>query len=149
MDAFVLSNLWLVWTFLVVLFLIIELTSGDLYMLCIAAGAAVTVPFAVADASITLQIIVFALATAFSILFLRPKLLRKLHRKDREKLSNVDAIIGRIGEVSESILPNGYGRVKLDGDDWKAQNITSESIEKGERVKIISRESLIITVEKV
>jgi membrane protein implicated in regulation of membrane protease activity len=54
-----------------------------------------------------------------------------------------------VGEVSETIELNGFGRVKLDGDDWKAQSQDAMRIEKGTRVRILSRDSIIVTVEKV
>ena len=71
------------------------------------------------------------------------------HAKNRERLSNGDAIMGRIGRVSQAVEAGGYGRVAIDGDDWKAESIDGMPIEKGCNVKVISRESIIITVERV
>ena len=66
-----------------------------------------------------------------------------------ERPSNTDAIIGRIGTVSQTIPTGGYGRVKLDGDDWKAMSTDSDPLEVGMRVRIVGRESVIVTVESV
>ena len=59
--------------------------------------------------------------------------------------SNADAIIGRKAKVSQDIPANGYGRVAIDGDDWKAT--ASTDIKKGDTVTIVTRESIILTVE--
>ena len=61
-------------------------------------------------------------------------------------MSNADAIIGRTGEVTEAIKAGGYGRVKLDGDDWKAQSDCAADLEIGTKVRIVGRESIIIKV---
>ena len=76
-------------------------------------------------------------------------MLKFLHKNEVNRASNADALIGRIGKVSEGIKENGYGRVALDGDDWKAVSSDGKEITKGENVKIVGRESIIITVEPV
>ena len=75
--------------------------------------------------------------------------LRYLHRNDPDRVSNADALIGREGRVSETIPEGGSGRVAIDGDDWKAVSADGMAIEKGEKVKVVGRESIIITVERV
>ena len=71
------------------------------------------------------------------------------HRHAPERVSNADAIIDRIGTVSETIPVGGYGRVKIDGDDWKAQSDETDPIEKGMKVRVLSRDSIIISVASV
>ena len=51
--------------------------------------------------------------------------------------------------MSQTIPAGGYGRVKLDGDDWKAMSTDSDPLEVGMRVRIVGRESVIVTVESV
>ena len=94
------------------------------------------------------QILVFAICSVLSIIFVRPSLLRKLHNR-QERLSNSDALIGREGRVIEAICPGDYGYVKIDGDEWKAQSPDDTTIEVGTTVKVIGRESIIISVERV
>ena len=56
---------------------------------------------------------------------------------------------GQIGEVSETIVAGGYGRVKLDGDDWKAEAPgAAGDIAKGSRVRVMGHQSIILQVEK-
>ena len=63
--------------------------------------------------------------------------------------TNADALIGRQAIVSEDIKPVVGGRVKVDGDDWKAVTADGKSIEAGKVVKILKLDSVILTVEEI
>lgn len=143
------SNLWLIWVIISILCLILELSSGDFFILCFAIGAAVAAILAGCGLSLTWQIILFAVVSALSLLLVRPALIKKLHKPQRERLSNAEAMIGQEGRVSETIVAGGYGRVAIDGDDWKALSADGSAIEKGVRVRVVKMDSIIITVEPV
>lgn len=149
MIEFLTSNLWLIWVIISIVCLILELSSGDFFILCFAIGAAVSAIFAGCGASLTVQIIVFAVVSALSLLLVRPALIKKLHKPNRERLSNADAMIGQEGRVSEPIEAGGYGRVAIDGDDWKAQSADGSAIDKNVRVRVVKMESIIVTVEPI
>mgnify|MGYP003238481980 FL=1 len=114
------ANLWQLWVLVTVVCLILELTSGDLFILCFSIGALVTAVLSAFGLGFYGQLAVFVVASVLSLLFVRPSLVRRLHGRKKERLSNADALIGRIGRVSEAIEQGGYGRVAIDGDDWKA-----------------------------
>ncbi|MDE6011596.1 MAG: NfeD family protein, partial [Prevotella sp.] len=57
-------------------------------------------------------------------------------------------LIGRKGRVTETICPGHYGRVAIDGDDWKAESAGQEELPVGTQVQVVSRESIILTVVK-
>jgi membrane protein implicated in regulation of membrane protease activity len=141
------TNLWLIWIIISILCLILELSSGDFFILCFAIGAAVAAIIAGCGLSLTWQIIIFAIVSALSLLLVRPALLKKLHKPQRERPSNAEAIIGQIGRVSEEIDANGFGRVAIDGDDWKARSSDGSAIEKGARVRVVKMDSIILTVK--
>ena len=143
------SNLWLIWVIISIVCLILELSSGDFFILCFAIGAAVAAILAGCGLSLTWQIILFAVVSALSLLLVRPALIRKLHKPNRERLSNAEAMIGQKGRVSEPIEAGGYGRVAIDGDDWKARSIDGNPIDKGVRVRVVKMDSIIVTVEPV
>lgn len=149
MIEFFTSNLWLMWVIISIVCLILELSSGDFFILCFAIGSAVAAIFAGCGANLTVQIITFAVVSALSLLLVRPALLKKLHKPQRERLSNAEAMIGQQGRVSEPIVAGGYGRVAIDGDDWKAKSIDGSAIDKDVRVRVVKMESIIITVEPV
>lgn len=147
MIAYLTSNLWLIWIIISILCLILELSSGDFFILCFAIGAAVAAIIAGCGLSLTWQIIIFAIVSALSLLLVRPALLKKLHKPHRERLSNAEALIGQTGRVSEEIDANGFGRVAIDGDDWKARSSDGSAIEKGTRVRVVKMDSIILTVK--
>jgi membrane protein implicated in regulation of membrane protease activity len=149
MIDFFTANLWLIWVIISILCLILELSSGDFFILCFAIGAAVSAIVAGCGANLTWQIIVFAVVSALSLLLVRPALLKKLHKPQRERLSNAEAMIGQEGRVSESIDAGGYGRVAIDGDDWKARSADGSAIDKDVRVRVVNMDSIILTVEPV
>jgi membrane protein implicated in regulation of membrane protease activity len=141
------SNLWLIWIIVSILCLILELSSGDFFLLCFAIGAAAGAIIAGCGLSLTWQIIIVAVASALSLMLVRPALLKKLHKPNRERLSNAEAMIGQTGRVSEDIEANGYGRVAIDGDDWKARSADGSAIDKGSRVRVVKMDSIILTVK--
>ena len=148
MIEYFLDNMWAVWAVVAVLGLIIELSSGDFFVICFsigAVGAAIAAPFS----NTYVQLGVFAVVTALSIFQVRPFALRYLHKNEEPRVSNADALIGQTGRVSQTIPVGEYGRVAIGGDDWKAQSVSKEPIPVGTAVRVVSRESIIITVEVV
>ncbi len=142
------ANLWQLWVLITVLCLILELTSGDLFILCFSIGALVTAVISAIGLGFYGQLAVFVVASVLSIFFVRPSLVKRLHGRKKERLSNADALMGRIGRVSEAIEKDGYGRVAIDGDDWKAVSADGSYVPLGQNVRVVGRESIIITVEK-
>ncbi len=68
-------------------------------------------------------------------------LVHAIHQGADDRKSNADALLGQVGEVTQTIVAGDYGRVKLDGDDWKAEAPSSSvNIEVGTKVKIVGRE---------
>ena len=149
MTEFFTSNLWLIWVIISILCLILELSSGDFFLLCFAIGAAIAAIFAGCGASLTWQIILFAVVSALSLLLVRPALIKKLHKPHRVRLSNAEAMVGQEGRVSERIEANGFGRVAIDGDDWKARSVVDSAIEKDQRVRVVKMDSIIAIVEPI
>lgn len=149
MVEYLTTHLWLVWTIVVFICLTLELSSGDFYVTCFAIGAVGATLSAIFHAPLWLQVLVWAACSVLSIWLIRPRLLRRLHDGQHERLSNADALIGRQGVVIEPIEPDGSGYVKVDGDAWKAVSAAEDTIGIGEKVKIISRNSIIVTVARV
>lgn len=148
MIDYILQNLWLLWTIIMFICLILELSSGDFYVTCFAIGALISIPMAVAGSPFWVQVVVWAMCSVLSILLIRPRLVKIIRKGGDDRKSNTDALAGRIGEVTETIVKGGYGRVKLDGDDWKAKAPDALSdLSVSEKVKVIRHESVILTVE--
>ena len=145
MIEYLAENMWQVWAIIAIVCLILELSSGDFFIICFSIGAVFAVISEVCGLSIYWQIFIFAIFSLLSVLFVRPVALRYLHKNDPNKPSNADALLGRTGKVTEPISAGQSGYVQIDGDMWKA--VSPQSIAVGETVRVIGRESTIITVE--
>lgn len=140
------ANLWQVWAVVAVLCLITELSTGGFFVLCFAIGA-VGAAFCSVFGGLYLQLTAFVAISIACIFLVRPFALKYLHFGKEVAVSNADAIIGRTGRVSQAIPLGGYGRVAIDGDDWKAQSSSAiATIPEGSCVNVVARESIIIDV---
>ena len=145
MIDYLIANMWQVWAVVSIVCLILELSSGDFFIICFSIGAVFAIIAAVIGLNIYWQLFIFAIFSLLSIFFVRPIALRWLHKNEPNRASNADALIGRTGKVIEAINVTEPGYVQIDGDLWKA--VSDDTIEEGETVRVIDRESTIITVE--
>lgn len=143
------AHLWQLWSLLAIACLILELTNGDFFIMCFAIGAALTAVISLTGVGFYGQLAAFAVLSVLCIFFVRPFALKYIHGNRHERLSNADALIGQTGRVSQPIIQGGYGRVAIDGDDWKAVSADGEAIAQDTKVRVVGRESIIITVEKI
>lgn len=139
-----------IWLVVAIVLVIIEICTAGFGSICFAIGAAFSALAAGLGANVTWQIIIFAVISLLTFVFLRPVVIRFLEKKSKEVKTNAEAIIGRNGIVSERIDSAQHtGRVAIDGDDWKAVSEDGSVIEKGVEVKIVKLESIILTVKQL
>ena len=141
------ANLWQAWAVGAILCLILELTAGDFFIICFSIGAAMAAIGAVMGAGVYLQLALFAVFTLVALFWVRPLAKRYFHKGEDSRVSNADALLGRTGRVVETVNAGGYGRVQIDGDIWKAKTTADTDIAEGTAVRVIDRQSTIITVE--
>ena len=149
MYDFLNNNLWLFWLFIGLVCLITEMTLGTFFVFCLAIGAFLAIIFSLLSCPFWFQIVAFAVLSVVSIFFVRPVMIRFLHKEHNERLSNVDALIGRVGVVIEDIKGELNGYVKIDGDEWRAVTADGTAIERGVIVRITAIDSIIVTVEPI
>ncbi len=147
MVEYFLANMWQIWAVIAVICLILELSSGDFFIICFSIGAVFAIISAVCGLSVYWQIFIFAVFSLLSVLFVRPVALRWLHKNEPNRASNADALLGRTGKVTEAIPVGGNGYVQIDGDMWKAVSPSETLIPVGTTVRVVGRESTIINVE--
>ena len=149
MIEYLTMHLWQIWAIVAVICLILELTAGDCFIICVSIGAVFACLTDALGGGIILQLIVFAVFTLASLFFVRPFAVRFLHKGESNRVSNADALLGRKGRVVETVKADSFGRVQIDGDIWKAVTNEQNDIPEGTNVRVISRESTIITVETI
>lgn len=143
------ENLWLLWTLICVLALILEVSSGTFYLLCFAVGAAVAIVSSFFAIPLWAQVLVFVIFSCLCVFCVRPVVVKYLHTDRRNRKSNADALLGREGVVIESITVEKPGYVRIDGDEWRAVSKDGNNINKGAIVKVVARESIVLTVEDI
>lgn len=139
-------EIWHYWAIVAIIFVVGEIFTSGFALVCFAVGSVGGAIAAAAGATIEWQLGIFAIATFVAFLAVRP-LLKRLSSKDQIQ-TNADALIGRTAKVVETIEENGRGRVAVDGDIWQAESDEKGDILVGEKVEIISRESIILNVKR-
>lgn len=127
---------WIGWLVLIAVFLVIEMLSLDFTFLMLSFGSAVGLITDLVGIPVWVQVIIAAAAAALFILFLRPPLLRRLHRGEDPTKSNVDALIDLRGLALQDITQIS-GQVKLsNGDTWTARTATPVPIPQGATIAV-------------
>lgn len=138
------------WLIAAIVLVIVEICTASFGSICFAIGAGFSALVAALGGGFVWQIVVFALVSMLTFIFLRPVVIRWLDRKSKDVKTNVDALIGRKGIVSERIDASQHlGRVAIDGDDWRAVSNDGSVIEKGTSVEILKNDSIILTVKRL
>ena len=149
MIEYLAQHLWQVWAVVAVICLILELTAGDFFIICFSIGAFFAAIVAAVGGGIYLQLLAFAVFTLISLFWVRPIAKRYLRKGEDSRVSNADALLGRQGRVVETVKADGFGRVQIDGDIWKTVTNEAQDIPEGTNVRVVGRESTIITVETI
>lgn len=140
-------EMYLYWLIAAIVLVIVEICTVAFGSICFAIGAGFSALAAGLGANFTWQIVIFAVVSILTFIFLRPVFLRFLDKKSKDVKTNAEALVGRKGIVSERIDHEKHtGRVAIDGDDWKAVSENGEIIEKGTEVEIVKLDSIIVTV---
>jgi membrane protein implicated in regulation of membrane protease activity len=127
---------WIGWLVLIAVFLVIEMLTLDFTFLMLSFGSAIGLITDLVGLPVWAQVIIAAAAAAAFILFLRPPLLRRLHRGQDPTKSNVDALVGLRGTALQDVTQIS-GQVKLsNGDTWTARSASPVPIPQGAPVAI-------------
>lgn len=129
---------WIAWLVLILVFLVVEMLTGELTFLMLSVGSVVGLAADLVGAPLWLQVVLAALAAGALLTFLRPPLLRRLHRGADTRPSNVEALLGLEGLVLSRMSPSVAGQVKLaNGDVWTARAETDTRIDPATRVEVV------------
>ena len=131
---------WHVWTLSAIALAIVEAftaVSGFL-ILCIALACLVSAMAAFAGLGLDVQLLLFSLASIGTIAGLRPLFQSRFSRGIHAVKTNVDALVGKVGLVSERIEQHPLGgRALVEGEDWWVITQDDSPVEAGARVKVL------------
>ena len=117
--------------------------------MCFAIGAIFTCFISWFCPNFEVQVVSFCLSSLLCIFFARPALKKSNFFNVEDKKSNADAVVNQIGRVTEDIMGSENGWVLVYGDYWKARSLDSTTIEKGKKIKVVSRESSTLVVTEI
>jgi len=148
--AFDLMEDWLIWFLAAIALMVSEMFTAGFWLACLSVGAAVAGLLGlVPGLGFISQGIAFAVASAASMIGLRPKLMHYFQLGPGTDLrTGVDALLGKTGIVTERIGPGLSGRVKVDGEDWRGASSEGGVLEPGTQVTVIQVDGTTLLVEK-
>lgn len=142
-------EIWHYWIIAALLLFIVEIMTSGFAIACLSVGCLLASIASAFELTLAWQIGFFALGSFMAFIFIRPLVLKLMNKNSNNNITtNTDNLIGRKAVVTEKIENDGFGRVKIDGDDWKARMEDDSEAEVGEKVTIVSQESVILTVKK-
>ncbi len=135
-----------IWVVVAIIMAVIEAVTVGLTTIWFAAGALISMVFAMLGFSYYVQISIF-LASSFILLVLTRPIVKKFLKVKQVK-TNVDDLIGKSCVVLKDIKEHRYGQVKLASQIWTAKSQTNQTILSGEEVTVISVEGVKLVVAK-
>lgn len=139
------------WTFFFIFFLIVEISTLNLITIWFSAGSllnAILTLFKTTKATpvfgqdvsslipILWQFIIFSIFSILCIVFFYSKLKNKINRT--RTYTNVEAMAGKTGFITQPILKNSVGQVKIDGQIWTAISEDNQPIPADEEIIVKS-----------
>lgn len=138
-------NIVWIWLAAFVIFLILEILSPSMIFAGFAVGALISGIFGLFYPDAYYWQIGIFIAVTVLLLPLTRKIAKKI-TKDSPSQSNVDVMIGKVGLVTEAIDPDLGGKIKFEGEVWRATS--DERIEVNEKVVINSVSGTKLNVER-
>lgn len=135
------------WFIIAALFLAAEFGHRAFYAMFIAVGAVVAAILAIAHVPVVVQIPAFAVAAVLGLFLVRPTLVRAMS-SGQYLVSGIKGHVGKEGIVAETAGgPASPGRVKLDGELWKAISSDGRPIAAGTVVMILELQGTTFVVQ--
>jgi len=124
---------------------IIEMLTPEFFIAWFGIGAICAAVIAGAGAGPFWQISVF-LAVSLTLILSTKKLASRWYRSDKEHKTNVEALVGALGFVTQVIPEGGSGQVKVGPEIWTATSVEPCGVPKGARVKVVRVEGVHLVV---
>jgi membrane protein implicated in regulation of membrane protease activity len=135
------------WAIIFLVTLFIELETMDLVTIWFCLSSLVSLILGVLFLKPIWQIILFLVLSIGLILLTKP--LAKKKMKTGIIRTNTDRFIGEIGIITQKILPNEIGEVKIENQLWRAINHEGLVFEPGEAVIIDAISGIKLVVSKI
>jgi len=131
-------EVWHIWVIAAIVLFIAEIFTPGFLLACFGVACLATGLVSFLDLGVKVQIITFSISTLVVFFGIRPFVLKYFYSSTGELKTNVDALVGKTGLVSERIDPStDKGRVTIGGEDWRGLSIDESVIEAGEKIIVV------------
>lgn len=141
---------WHIWVIIALIFGLVEIFVPSFIAMSIAIGCLFSALGAGFEASFKVQLLLFSAGTALSFFTARPFMLKFAHRKSNAVKTNIDALVGKKGRITEAIdNAANTGRAIVEGDDWRVFTEDNSIVNAGEIVEVVKVDSTRLIVRKI
>jgi membrane protein implicated in regulation of membrane protease activity len=138
---------WHWWLIAAIILITLEIFTCDFLLATFGIACLGGCLAAVFGAEFTIQLAVFVAASIVVLSFVRPAVLRQLHRSSENFPTNVDGVAGQTGTVTTTVGGAGKpGRVKIGGEEWRAISQDGETLDEGLSIEVVSVDSATVFV---
>lgn len=136
----------IIWIIVIAVSIIIEEQTAQLVSIWFGVGAVGGIICVLADLSVVIQVLVFAIASLVLIFLSRP--LAKKLMQNTEVKTNVDRLIGMKGRLIKEITEEEKGEIKIDYQIWTCISVDNKPIKQNEQVivKEIQGNKLVVDI---
>ena len=137
---------WWIWLVAAVTLVVVEmLTPGGFYFLFFGVGAlsAAVAALMGIDNLVIQAVVALAVSIACLMFFRKPLLARFQPAMPKTK---VDSLVGETATLGSPLHPGEFGQAELRGATWKVRNVSSISIEAGQRCIVEQVDGLTLNV---
>lgn len=146
--GYIIGNWSVIWVIVAIVFGVIEALTMGLTTIWFCGGAVVAAIVAMIGAPLGVQFALFLIVSIVLLYFTRPIAQRKLNVAVEK--TNSDALIGKIGFVTNTIQAFSTGQVKIEGKEWTAITENREiALDKGLKVMVRNIEGVKLVVVPV
>lgn len=139
---------WHIWTIFALILFILEIFTPGFLLASFGIGCLFSALAAGVGLSVKLQVVGFIVGTLVAFFGVRPFFTKFCYRASCGVKTNVDALVGKTGRVTEEINQElDSGRVLVGGDDWKAISVDGDIINKGTMVEVVRIEGIRVFVK--
>lgn len=136
------------WLIAFIFFIVFEVITAGLTTVWFAMGSLVAYIAYLLSANIWVQLVIFVVVSALSMILIRPIAIKSL--KNRTFKTKIDAMAGKKARVLKTINNiEAEGEVWIEGLEWTARSEDNSVIEKDEIVEIVRIEGVKAIVKRV
>ncbi len=145
-----LLSVWHFWVVVAIILFLLEIFTPGFVLASFGIGCLFSALVALADLDVRMQIVGFIVGTLLAFFGVRPLFTKYCYQASAGIKTNVDALIGKTGRVTEEINQDrGSGRALVGGDDWKAVSLNGGIIGKGTAVEVVRVEGITLFVKSM